>query len=64
MASTRIEMTTATSTTSGRIGADHSQPVGVDASTSGVTVKTLNRMTPKTITHDRRSTFSAWSTWD
>ena len=44
-------MTTAASTTSGRIGAVHPHPSGVTRSTSGVTVKTENSTAPAVMPH-------------
>ncbi len=44
-------MTTAASTTMGRIGAVQPQPPGVTRSTSGVTVRTEKTTAPKVIAH-------------
>ncbi|MET9397785.1 hypothetical protein [Kitasatospora sp. NPDC002965] len=47
----RTTITTAASTTSGRIGAVHPHPAGLCPDISGVTVSTLYRTAPNVIAH-------------
>ncbi|WP_368666577.1 hypothetical protein [Kitasatospora sp. MBT63] len=51
MLSIRTTITTAASTTNGRIGAVQPQPFGVCADISGVTVSTLYSTAPNVIAH-------------